>query len=144
VQGGAIRMNHDALAVLIGLVTGAAMSVAVSGVWVALHIPARLQERFRVSSSWPMTAALCAGLALASLDLHEGLTLHLPWWTGSLAMLAGGAFVGMLSSSLGEILQVLPVLKQRLHLEDQPFGYRLAMMTGKGLGALLASLMMTM
>ena len=132
-------MMHNLLAALMALVSGAAMSVAVSGVWVALHIPARLQERFRVRSSWTMTAALCAGLTLSALGLDEGFTLGLPW-AAPIAMVSGGAFVGILSSSLGEILQVVPVLSQRLNLNERPLGYRPAMMLGKGLGALLACL----
>lgn len=133
-------MNNSLIAALTALISGAAMSIAVSGVWVVLHIPARLQERFRVRSSWPMTIALCAGLTLAAFSLNEDFTLHLPRWTASAAMLCGGAFVGMLSSSLGEILQVVPVLSQRLHLDDRPLGYRVAMMLGKGIGAVLACL----
>ena len=132
-------MINNLLAALMALVSGAAMSVAVSGVWVALHIPARLQERFRVRSSWTMTAALCAGLTLAALGLDEGFTLGMPW-AAPIAMVSGGAFVGILSSSLGEILQVVPVLSQRLNLNERPLGYRPAMMLGKGLGALLACL----
>ena len=137
-------MKNNLLAALIAFVSGAAMSVAVSGVWVALHIPARLQERFRLWSSWPMTFALCGGLILAALGVMEGFTIGLPLWTGGAAMMLGGMFVGMLSSALGEILSVVPVLAQRLQLADKPFGYRLAMIAGKGLGAVLAGLMFTM
>ena len=132
-------MNSSLIASLASLITGATMAVAVSGVWVALHIPARLQERFRVRSSWTMTAALCAGLTLSALGLDEGFTLGMPW-AAPIAMVSGGAFVGILSSSLGEILQVVPVLSQRLNLNERPLGYRPAMMLGKGLGALLACL----
>ena len=63
---------------------------------------------------------------------------------GIAAMLLGGTFVGMLSSALGEILQVVPVMTHRLHLSGRPFGFRLAMMAGKGIGAVLAGLMFTM
>lgn len=131
-------MDSSWTAAATALISGAAMAVAVSGVWVVVHIPARLQERFRVPSSWPMTAALCLGLILAALGLDEGFSLRLPVWAASAAMVCGGAFVGMLASSLGEILQVVPVLRQRLHLNDRPAGYRLAMIIGKGTGALLA------
>ena len=137
-------MMHNLLAALMALVSGAAMSVAVSGVWVALHIPARLQERFRLRSSWSMTFAMCGGLILAALGVLDGFSLGLPACFGIAAMLLGGTFVGMLSSALGEILQAVPVMTHRLHLSGRPFGFRLAMMAGKGIGAVLAGLMFTM
>ena len=137
-------MMNDWLAVLISFISGATMCVAVSSVWVVLHIPARLQERFRLRSSWPMTLALCTGLILAAFGIQEGFALHLPLGTGCTAMVIGGIFVGMLSSALGEILQVTPVLTQRLHLEERSFGYRLALMIGKGMGAILAGLLLTL
>lgn len=137
-------MTNDWLAVLISFASGATMCVAVSSVWIVLNIPARLQERFRLRSSWPMTFALCAGLILAAFSIQDEFALHLPLWTGCTAIVIGGMFVGMLSSALGEILQVTPVLTQRLHLEERPFGYRLALMIGKGVGAVLAGLLLTL
>ena len=50
-------------------------------------------------------------------------------------------FVGMLASALGEILEVVPVLLRRFRLGDVSTGVRFTMMIGKGLGAVLASLL---
>ena len=58
---------NDLLAVLIGLMTGAAMSVAVSCVWVVLLIPARVQDRLQAASPRLLTAAMAAGLLLSAL-----------------------------------------------------------------------------
>lgn len=128
------------LAVIIGLTSGGAMAVAVSGVWVALHIPARLQERLRVGSSWPMTWALVLGLILSAVHNALGVGARLPWWVGCAGLALSGVFVGMLASALGEILQAVPVLRQRLQLEESPVWYRLAMILGKAVGAVIAGI----
>ena len=135
---------HDLFAIVIGLASGTAMSVAVSGVWVVLQVPARLQERFRVSTSWPMTWALVAGLIFSAAHDALGLSVAAPHWIGAVGIALSGVFVGMLASALGEILQVVPVLRQRLHLENVPMGYRLALIAGKAIGAVVATLVITM
>lgn len=130
----------DALAILIGLMTGAAMSVAVSCVWIVLLIPARVQDRLQGASPRILTWAICTGLMFATLNNALGLTLPLPWWCGSAGLLLGGMFVGMLASALGEILEVAPVLMRRFRLGDVSTGVRFVMMIGKGLGAILAAM----
>ena len=131
-------------AALIGVVTGGTMAVAVSCVWVVLLIPARLQDRFRVRSSRTMTLALWLGLVLTALGNGVGFTLRLPAPAGSLAMLLGGMFVGMLASALGEILEVAPVMMRRFRLGDVSLGVRWMMLIGKGLGAVIATLVFTL
>lgn len=131
-------------AALIGVVTGGTMAVAVSCVWVVLLIPARLQDRFRVRSSRTMTLALWLGLVLTALGNGVGFTLRLPAPAGSLAMLLGGMFVGMLASALGEILEVAPVMMCRFRLGDVSLGVRWMMLIGKGLGAVIATLVFTL
>ena len=128
------------LAAGIGLFSGAAMSVAVSCVWVVLLIPARIQDRLQAGTSRSLTLALCAGLLFSALHDMLGLTLPLPALCGSLAILAGGMFVGMLASALGEILEVVPVLMGRFRLGNVSAGVRFTMMVSKALGALIASL----
>lgn len=133
----------DALAILIGLLTGAAMSVAVSCVWGVLLIPARVQDRLQGASPRLLTWAICIGLMLSTLNNALGFTLPLPAWCGSLGLLLGGMFVGMLASALEEILEVAPVLMRRFRLGDVSTGVRWVMMIGKGLGAVLAALAFT-
>ena len=131
-------------AALIGLITGGTMAVAVSCVWVVLLIPARLQDLFRVRSSRTMTLALWLGLVLTALGNGVGFTLRLPAPAGSLAMLLGGMFVGMLASALGEILEVAPVMMRRFRLGDVSLGVRWMMLIGKGLGVVIATLVFTL
>ena len=134
---------NDLLAILIGLTTGAAMSVAVSCVWIVLLIPARVQDRLQGASPCVLTWAIAAGLMLTTLNNALGLTLPLPGWCGSVGLLLGGMFVGMLASALGEILEVAPVLMRRFRLGDVSTGVRFTMMIGKALGAILAAMAFT-
>lgn len=134
---------NDLIAVLIGLMSGAAMSVAVSCVWCVLLIPARIQDRLQGASPCLLTWAICTGLMFSTLNNALGFTLPLPQWCGSAGLLLGGMFVGMLASALGEILEVVPVLMRRFRLGNVSTGMRFTMLLGKGLGAILASLAFT-
>ena len=80
----------DLLAVLIGLVTGATMSVAVSCVWIVLLIPARVQDRLQGASPCSLTWAIFLGLMLTTLNNALGLSLPLPQWAGAAGLLLGG------------------------------------------------------
>ena len=134
---------NDCLALLIGLLTGAAMSISVSCVWGVLLIPARIQDRMQAASPRSMTWAICLGLMLSTLHDMLGFTLSLPDMIGCLGLLLGGMFVGMLSAALEEILEVAPVIMRRFRLGDVSTGVRFVMMVGKGLGAILAALVFT-
>lgn len=134
---------NDCLALLIGLLTGAAMSISVSCVWGVLLIPARIQDRLQAASPRSMTWAICLGLMLSTLHDMLGFTLSLPDLIGCLGLLLGGMFVGMLSAALEEILEVAPVIMRRFRLGDVSTGVRFVMMVGKGLGAILAALVFT-
>lgn len=109
---------NSALAILIGLMSGAAMSVAVSSVWCVLHLPARIQHLLHAASPRMMGLALLSGLMLAALHNALRWTLGLPEAFGVVAMVVGGMFVGMVASALGEILEVAPVLMRRFRLGD--------------------------
>lgn len=132
------------LAIVIGLMSGAAMSVAVSSVWCVLHIPARIQHLLHAATPRGMTLALFLGLMLAALHNAVGATLGLPTAVGVLGMLVGGMFVGMVASALGEILEVAPVMMRRFRLGDVSTLVRFTIMLAKGLGAILASIAITM
>ena len=131
------------LAILIGLMSGAAMSVAVSCVWCVLLIPARIQDRLQGASPCLLTWAICTGLMFSTANNALDLSLPLPPWCGSAGLLLGGMFVGMLASALGEILEVVPVLMRRFRLGNVSTGMRFTMLLGKVLGAILASLAFT-
>ena len=135
---------NDALAILLGLLTGTVMSVAVSCVWGVLLIPARVQDRLQASSPRTLTWAICTGLILAALHDMLGFSLRLPGIFGAVGLLLAGMFVGMLSAALEEILEVAPVVMRRFRLGDVSTGVRFVMMVGKGLGAVLAGLVFTL
>ena len=135
---------NNVLAILLGLLTGAVMSVAVSCVWGVLLIPARVQDRLQGASPRLLTWAICLGLMLSALHDMLGFTLGLPAVFGALGLLLGGMFVGMLSAALEEILEVAPVIMRRFRLGDVSTGVRFVMMLGKGLGAVLAALVFTL
>lgn len=92
---------NSVLAILIGLMSGAAMSVAVSSVWCVLHLPARIQHLLHAASPRMMGLALLSGLMLAALHNALRWTLGLPGVFGVVAMVVGGMFVGMVASALG-------------------------------------------
>ena len=135
---------NEAFAVLLGLLTGSAMSVAVSCVWGVLLIPARVQDVLHAGTPRLLTGAICLGLALSTLHDMLGAALPLPLIFGSAALLLSGMFVGMLSAALEEILEVAPVIMRRFRLGDVSTGVRFIMMLGKGLGAILAALIFTL
>ena len=135
---------NEAFAVLLGLLTGSAMSVAVSCVWGVLLIPARVQDVLRAGTPRLLTWAICLGLMLSALHDMLGVALPLPLIFGCAALLLSGMFVGMLSAALEEILEVAPVIMRRFRLGDESTGVRFVMMLGKGLGAILAALVFTL
>ena len=135
---------NNALAILLGLLTGATMAVATSCVWNVLLIPARIQDRLQAASPHLLTWAISTGLILCALHDMLGFSLPLPPLFGAAGLLLGGMFVGMLSAALEEILEVSPVIMRRFRLGDVSTGVRFVVMIGKGLGAILAALVFTL
>lgn len=135
---------NSVLAILIGLMSGTAMSVAVSSVWCVLHLPARIQHLLRAASPRSMGVALLLGLMLSALHNTLRVTLGLPMAFGIGAMLIGGMFVGMVASALGEILEVAPVLMRRFRLGDVSGAVRVTILLAKTLGAIIASIAITL
>ena len=133
----------DILTVLAGVLAGASTAVAASCVWGVLLIPARVQDRLQAASPRSLTWALCLGLVFSACHDMLGVRLPLPAVFGMLGILLGGMFVGMLAAALEEILEVAPVLMRRFRLGDVSTGVRFVMMLGKGLGAVLAALVLS-
>lgn len=133
-------MWTDAVAILIGLCTGAAMSVATSCIWCVLHLPARLQDQLKVLSPHACAWAISGGLLLSSLRMAVGFTLHLPVFSACIAFFGAGMFVGMLAAALGEIMEVTPVLAHRFGIDNPSRTARWLLTLAKGIGALIACL----
>ena len=91
-----------------------------------------------------MGLALLSGLMLAALHNALRWTLGLPGAFGVVAMVVGGIFVGMVASALGEILEVAPVLMRRFRLGDVSGAVRVTILLTKTLGAIIASIAITL
>lgn len=133
-------MRNSLVAILLGLVAGGAVSVAASCVWCVLHLPAHLQTRLRALSPHACAVAISAGLLLSAMRMGVQLRLFLPSWVAAIGFAAAGAFVGMLASALSEIMEVVPVLAHRLHVDNISRPARVMLTLGKALGAVLACL----
>ena len=104
----------------------------------------RIQHLLHAASPRMMGLALLSGLMLAALHNALRWTLGLPGVFGVVAMVVGGMFVGMVASALGEILEVAPVLMRRFRLGDVSGAVRVTILLAKTLGAIIASIAITL
>lgn len=137
-------MWNSALAILLGLITGGTMSVAISCMWNVLQVPSRIQHTLHAASPASCSWAIGIGLLLSALRMGVGFTLPLPPFIACIGFLFGGMFVGMIASALGEIMEVVPVMVHRFRLGDVSRTARICLTIGKGLGAILACLVVTL
>lgn len=133
-------MYNSAVAVAIGLITGSVMSVATTCVWGVLQLPARIQDRFRALSPASCAWGITVGLLLSSLRMGLHVSFGLPVWTSCIVFVFAGAFVGMLASALGEVLEVVPVMVHRFRLGNVSRQAAVAITVGKAIGAIIACL----
>ena len=117
------------------------MGVAVSCVWTVLLLPSRVQDVLQAGSPRLFGYAFFIGMTLTAMGNGIGFTLQLPELLGSMGILLGGAFVGMIASALSEILEVVPVLLRRCNITNESKGVRWVMLIGKVLGAVLGCLL---
>ena len=92
----------------------------------------------------PDTDSVVSAMAFAALHNALRWTLGLPGVFGVVAMVVGGMFVGMVASALGEILEVAPVLMRRFRLGDVSGAVRVTILLAKTLGAIIASIAITL
>ena len=126
-------MSEAITGVFFGLVTGA----CAAPVWVMLSLPMRVSDVLRAGSMAMCALALTLGAAVSGIGLQY--TLHLGMGFGWLGLLLGGVFVGMLASALTEALEVIPVIYVRLRIASDLRYAAVALMLGKGVGALLSA-----
>ena len=82
-------------------------------------------------------AAMTLGAAFAGIGFAWAAPLGaVTAWIG---LLFGGIFVGMLASALTEALEVIPAMYRRLGIEGNLKAAAAALLLGKALGALIAS-----
>ena len=103
-----------------------------------LSLPMRITDIVHGGSMKMCALALTAGAAfagMAPIHFHGGMALAV------IGLLFAGIFVGMLASALTEALEVIPVLYERLQIASDLRYAAVALMLGKGIGALCASLL---
>ena len=124
------------IAVTLGLFFGVTLGLVVAPLWTALQIPMRVSDALNAGSMRLCAAALTLGAALGALSP----SLRLPEIVAALVLLAGGAFVGMVSAALVEAVEVVPTLYDRLSVTADMRWAAVALMLGKTGGALYATL----
>lgn len=125
------------MAVLIGLLGGATLGLCVSPLWMMLNLPMRTVDIFGAGNMRLSAWAMSLGAALGSLQAAG----FLPQAAGSIALLFGGLFVGMLASALEEAVEVVPALFDRLSITADMRFAAAAMAIGKCAGVIAAALM---
>ena len=115
-----------------GIVAG----VCAAPIWVMLALPMRITDILQGGSMKMCALALTAGAAAAGMT---PVVLPGGWGLALVGLLFAGVFVGMLASALTEALEVIPVLYERLHIASDLRWAALALMLGKGIGALIAT-----
>lgn len=119
---------------LCGLTAGAAFG----GAMLALGVLTRMISMFGGQARHGWVVALGAGAA--AFMYMSGWSLGLGAWAGWLLLIIGGAFVGMTSAALAELLELLPVMIVSSRVASMALPSVLALMLGKALGAVLAAL----
>ncbi|MVP00099.1 stage V sporulation protein AB [Paenibacillus lutrae] len=124
-------------AAVFGLAGGIAVGSGMVAFLLVLDIIPRLLQISRaVNRIRSCEAAVITGsLTFTVLDFMDWHLSAPLWWTGFFGLFAG-AFVGMLSAALTEIINVLPVLAKRVGVASHMVWLLMAMILGKVLGSL--------
>ncbi|MGE6229326.1 stage V sporulation protein AB [Paenibacillus chitinolyticus] len=124
-------------AAVIGFAGGIAVGSGMVAFLLVLDIIPRLLQVSRAQNRIRSCeiAVIAGSLVFTVLDFFNW-TLSVPvWWTGVFGLFAG-AFIGMLSAALTEIINVLPVLAKRVGMTSYMVWLLTAMIAGKVLGSL--------
>lgn len=127
--------------ITVGLVAGATVALTTSSFWLALNIPLRIQAIFDAGSPKLWVVAITLGMTASALTNGTDFTLFLPEWVAMGMMVLCGGFVGMLASALGKALDVIPNLLNKLQIRCDSKWIAGAMVVGKTLGVVVASLL---
>ncbi|MFS0837833.1 stage V sporulation protein AB [Paenibacillus sp. 1P03SA] len=124
-------------AVVTGLAGGIAVGSGMVAFLLVLDIIPRLLQVSRAQNRIrSCEIAVIAGSLFFTVTDFFNWKLSAPvWWTGIFGLFAG-AFVGMLSAALTEIINVLPVLAKRVGVTSYMVWLLMAMIAGKVLGSL--------
>ena len=127
---------HGIIMVFLGFAGGIAVGAGVIALFVVLDIIPRLAQLTRSYDKvhWYEGAMIAGSVFGTVADFwHWGLYVWKP--LSGVVGLLNGIFVGMLAAALTEVLNVLPILAKRVHLQKYLFFLLLAMVLGKVAGS---------
>lgn len=129
------------LSLIFSLFFGLAGGIAVGGGVIALYIVLDMIPRLaQLTRSYDKVhwyeGAMVSGSFLGTVADFWNWNVHGPWIGTGVVGLFNGVFVGMLAAALTEVLNVLPILAKRLHMQKYLVGLLMAMVFGKVAGSL--------
>lgn len=122
---------------IIGLAWGVAVGSGLVAFLAVLGVIPRLAQITRSTMNVRMyeAAVIVGAVFWTVVDLFDIRFAFSPVGTALIGLLAG-VFVGMLAAALTEVLNVLPIMAKRLHIDDYVIWLVMAMVIGKVLGSL--------
>ena len=126
------------LAVLVGFGSGVLVSGAVFAFISVIGVVPRMAQKTRTEPYVKhYESAITFGGVFGALGALFSLQFPLGGAFLVVMALCVGVFIGVLAMSLAEVLNVLPILARRIHLQKGMFYFVLAIALGKMVGALL-------
>ncbi|WMT42647.1 stage V sporulation protein AB [Paenibacillus sp. D2_2] len=121
----------------LGFAGGIAVGAGVIALFIVLDIIPRLAQITRSFDKvhW-YEGAMVSGSFIGTIADFWNWKIAGPWLFSGVVGLFNGIFVGMLAAALTEVLNVLPIIAKRLHMQRYLFGLLLAMVFGKVAGSL--------
>lgn len=122
--------------VFLGFAGGIAVGAGVIALFIVLDMIPRLAQITRTFDKvhW-YEGAMVSGSFIGTIADFWNWKIAGPWLFSGVIGLFNGIFVGMLAAALTEVLNVLPIIAKRLHMQRFLFGLLLAMVFGKVAGS---------
>ncbi|MBP1999487.1 stage V sporulation protein AB [Paenibacillus shirakamiensis] len=133
-----MALVYGPILIFLGLAGGVAVGAGVIALFVVLDIIPRLAQLTRSYDKvhWYEGAMVCGSFLGTIMDFWN-VRFYLNWGLiTSFVGLLNGIFIGMFAAALTEVLNVLPILAKRLHMQKYVLGLLLAMVFGKVAGSL--------
>jgi len=129
-------------AMSVSFASGLFISSAVFAFIVALDVVPRLAQKTGTEKYIKLyESALLVGGIFGATTEYINYRLYIGTLPVMLIFLCLGVFIGVLSMSLAEVLNVIPILSRRLRLHKGLFWFMLALATGKLIGSLMYFIM---